>query len=252
MIPTSPRYAVYYVPRQGSALERLGASLLGRDIYNGEPLARPALDGVAPDELDLLTRNARRYGLHATLKPPFFLKPGVTEDDIIRAAENFSSVRLPLPLPALRVTRIGSFFALAMQPRTEEEAEEAENIGHLAREAVRFFDRHRAAPLEDELKRRREKGLTPRQERHLVRWGYPYVFDEFRFHLTLTDSIRDSATAALLESGLTRYMAPALEGNSIEALCICRSDDIGNFTLLHRAEFLPGPCPARNTHHRLF
>ncbi len=51
---------------------------------------------------------------------------------------------------------------------------------------VEAFDGFRAPPDAAELARRRRAGLTPAQEAHLQRWGYPYVFDQFRYHMTLT------------------------------------------------------------------
>lgn len=233
----SPRYAVYYAPERDSALERLGSSLLGRDIYTGGFLPQPDLGSIPAVDLFCLTRDARRYGLHATLKPPFFLRPGVTEEDLVQAAEAFAAARRPLPLPALEVGGVGSFFALVMHPRTGAEAEDAENIRLMAQETVCFFDQFRAHPSEEEINRRRKKGLTPRQETYLLRWGYPYVFDEFRFHITLTDSVREPGLADELETGLRSYMASAREDNRMEAVCICRSDQKGNFTILHRAAF---------------
>jgi hypothetical protein len=231
-----PRYALYYVPERGCVLERLGSALLGRDVYTGALLMQPVLPGLQQDELFSLTRDARRYGLHATLKPPFFLKPGVTEEELVRAAEQFAGTKRTLPLPGLRVKRMASFFALAMQPRTGAEAVEAEKVRVLAREAVSFFDSFRAPPSEEELARRRQQGLTPRQEQYLLRWGYPHVFDEFRFHITLAGAARDQQADAALETGLRRYLAPGLDANRIKAVCVCRSNGEGGFTVLHRAE----------------
>ncbi len=47
----------------------------------------------------------------------------------------------------------------------------------------------------DELQRRRNRGLTPRQDALLVRWGYPYVGDEFRFHCSLTGGLSHATQA---------------------------------------------------------
>lgn len=240
MTPTTSRYAVYYVPERGCPLERLGSPLLGRDIYSGGFLPRPGLGGAAPGSLLPPAREAGRYGLHATLKPPFFLKPGMTEDDLVNFAERFAKTRRPLALPPFAVERIGSFFALALCPRNKAEAEEAANVRSLAGEAVAFFDEFRAPPSDEDLAKRRAKGLTPRQEEYLLRWGYPYVFDEFRFHITLTDKIREPGLAATLETILRRYLAPAFAGNRITAVTVCRSDFRGDFTVLHRAEFSAG------------
>ena len=48
---------------------------------------------------------------------------------------------------------------------------------------------------EADVRRRRVERLTPRQRELFDRWGYPYVFDEFHFHLTLTDSLPAERTA---------------------------------------------------------
>lgn len=237
---TPPRYAIYFVPERDSTLERLGSSLLGRDIHTGAALSQPELEGIGMSELFSLTRKARQYGLHATLKPPFFLKPGFSEADLTAAAERFAAAKRPIPLPGLCLTRMSSFFALAMWPRTEEEAEETENVRLLAREVVSFFDAFRAPPSDEELDRRRRKGLSPRQEKYLCRWGYPYVFDEFRFHVTLTDAVRDHDMVPLLERELGRHLARALKGNSLDGICLCRSDAEGSFTVLRRTAFSGG------------
>ena len=34
-----------------------------------------------------------------------------------------------------------------------------------------------------------KSGLTDRQEALLTQWGYPYVMEEFRFHITLTGAL---------------------------------------------------------------
>ncbi len=50
---TYPRYAIYYAPAPGSALDRFGASLLGYDAYHGENLSFP--DGVPESKAVKLT-----------------------------------------------------------------------------------------------------------------------------------------------------------------------------------------------------
>ena len=50
-----------------------------------------------------------------------------------------------------------------------------------------------AAPLTPvELERRRAAGLTPEEDALLLRWGYPFVLERFRFHLSLTGALRDA------------------------------------------------------------
>ena len=50
-------------------------------------------------------------------------------------------------------------------------------------------------------------GLNHRQIANLDRWGYPYLFDDFRFHMTLTGPVpppRRDRIATLLEEQFAR------------------------------------------------
>jgi hypothetical protein len=59
----------------------------------------------------------------------------------------------------------------------------------LASDALRTLGGLRAKPSAAERARRLAAPLTERQRSLLVEWGYPYVFDEFRFHMTLSNSL---------------------------------------------------------------
>ena len=58
-------------------------------------------------------------------------------------------------------------------------------IQSLAEIMVREIDAFRK-PLTKEELNTKTKGLTRSQDENLIKWGYPYVFSEFRFHMTLT------------------------------------------------------------------
>src|SRR3546814_3179533 len=73
----------------------------------------------------------------------------------------------------LRLVILDGFLALV--PSGPSDALEA-----LAAGCVQRFERFRAPPSALELARRRSNGLTPRQERNLKDWGYPYVLEDFR------------------------------------------------------------------------
>ena len=66
------RYAVYFAPEGGSALWRFGCAWLGWDAETGAECAMPDPPGL-PAPREALTRAPRRYGFHATLKPPVLL-----------------------------------------------------------------------------------------------------------------------------------------------------------------------------------
>ncbi|MGZ5908263.1 MAG: phosphonate metabolism protein/1,5-bisphosphokinase (PRPP-forming) PhnN [Reyranella sp.] len=182
MSDADARYAIYYVPPPASPLARFGAQLLGRDVETGAEVPFLPLDGVSPEEQRERTKSARHYGFHATLKPPFRLDEGVTASQLEAALCTFAAATPPVILPELALQPIGGF--LALQPSARSSALEA-----LAADCVVAFDRFRAPAPESELAERRAAGLTPAQDALLRRWGYPYVLREFRFHMTLTDSL---------------------------------------------------------------
>lgn len=176
------RHAIYFAPAEGSAWWRFGASWLGRDPAAGTEVPRPALEGVSPEDLAALTEAPQRYGFHATFKAPFSPRAGATREALAGALERFCAARPGIALPRLEVARLDDFLALV--PATRES-----RINDLAAECVRDFEAFRA-PLEaSELERRRRGGLSPRQDRYLEEFGYPFVLAEFRFHLTLSGSI---------------------------------------------------------------
>jgi putative phosphonate metabolism protein len=210
------RYGVYFAPGAGSGLERVCASVLGRCARTGKELAQPVLPGVEPQRLAELTASPRRYGLHGTLKPPFFLAEGMTETGLLDAVALLAAGRPAFELPLLRLESRGSFLALTPSAPCPE-------LDALARACVTGLDPFRRPPSAEELARRRAGGLTAGQDRLLERWGYPYVLDEFRFHLTLTDKIHDPDERRTVQTGLGALLAPALQSPvHVEAIHVFR------------------------------
>ncbi|MGO8914504.1 MAG: DUF1045 domain-containing protein [Stellaceae bacterium] len=190
---TAARYAIYWAPPARSPLAEIGEAWLGRSAESGA-IGRPALAGVSRDTLDAATADPRRYGLHATLKPPFRLAAGRSAAALEQALARFARETPPVAAPALRLKRIGRFLALTPAARAPE-------LDALAAACVGRFDEFRAPADAAELARRRAATLTPAQEANLRRWGYPYVMAEFRFHVSLT---------GVIEVSLAERLAPLL------------------------------------------
>lgn len=187
------RFAVYFAPDPASPLGRFGIGWLGRDYVTGAAVKPLRIAGVPAALQDDITADARHYGFHATLKPPFTLAPGRTRDELRAAMAAFARTRAPIAMP---LSLQGDNGFLALRP-----AGPAPAISALADDCVRDFDMFRAPSSDAELAKRRAGGLTPAQDAMLVRWGYPYVMDQFGLHMTLTrrldQPLRDSVHAAL-------------------------------------------------------
>lgn len=223
------RYAVYWAPHAGSALARLGGAWLGRTAEGAIVGERPSIAGFGAATLDAITAEPRRYGLHATLKPPFRLAPGRRAEGLLEALAEFAQGLAPVTAPPLRLKRIGRFLALVP-------GGPAPALADLAAQCVAHFDDCRATPDADEIVRRERAGLTEAQRENLQRWGYPYVMAEFRFHVTLTGPL-EPETATRLEPALAALFAPAMAAAlDIRELALFREPTPGAaFELVQRA-----------------
>ena len=182
----APRYALYYAPRPGEGLAVTASQWLGRDPESGQTRALRPVPGIAMDRLIEITAEPRLYGFHGTLKAPIALADGVSERDFLDAVGRFAASDRTFAIPALELGEISGFLALVPAARCSE-------LQDLADRCVVEFDEFRQPVGDAELMRRRRAGLTPRQDELLVRWGYPYVLEQGRFHLTLTARLADEA-----------------------------------------------------------
>jgi putative phosphonate metabolism protein len=222
------RYAVYFTPRHDHPLvahaERwLGRSLFGREV-TGEPV-----DGLTMEARASWIASPRRYGFHATLKAPFRLAEGCDEAGLIAGLDAFAATARPVPPARLDMENLRGFLALTFADPTPE-------LDALAGEIVRHFDGYRAPMTAEERARRQPERLDETLRRNLDTWGYPYVFDAFRFHMTLTERLA-STDAARAEEALRAHFAPLLETPvAVDRIALCREPAPGApFACIHAA-----------------
>ena len=231
------RYALYYAPDPGSALWRFGSSWLGRCAASGNVLAQPRFGGLDPAAFASATAAPRRYGFHATLKPPFRLAGNSTRAQLAQSLDRFCARQTAIRLPPLKVAELDGFLALVP-------ASEDARIQALAAACMRGLDRFRAPPGAAELTRRRGGGLSTRENSLLQRWGYPFVMDRFRFHFSLTGSLRDTPPqefAALREAATAALAAAAVEPLMLDRICVFEQPAEGaDMRIVHRSRF--GHC----------
>ena len=208
------RYAVYHVPPPDDPLGRRAARWLGRDHWTGADYDYQPLGGFSAQDLEHITAAPRRYGFHATLRSPFTSKSAVEQTDL--AARLRACVARIEPIDDLRleIRRIGPFFALVPTKSVPE-------LDQLAAACVTEFDDRRRPIGAGEMMARARAANTPRRRALLARWGYPFVFDEFRFHMTLTGPV-DDADADRLEPVLADWFEECLQApRRITTISLC-------------------------------
>jgi hypothetical protein len=230
------RVALYWVPTLRDPLFAAGTAWLGRDAETGAAVPQPEIAGIRE-----MTADARRYGLHATLRPPMQLATGWEE--FCGAAQKAAEGSVPFGLPPLRVCDVDGFLALR-------ETGPCPGLQELADRCVIFTDKHRLRPGAEELARRRAAGLTARQDALLEWFGYPYVLDEWFFHVTLTRRL-DAAEMARVRPLAEAHFAAVLDlPRRVEDISIFTQMD-GDFLIAERVKVGWGVPPPPNPPSRL-
>ena len=225
---TYARYAIYAAPAADSPLGRFGNAWLGRDPAAAGSLPRPPVAGYNQADIAAMTVSPSRYGFHGTLKPPFRLADGTSEAMLRAALDAFAATVPPVALSGFDIRSIGKFVAIVPAPASAA-------LNALAEACVSTLDRFRAPPSAAETEKRKQASLSPSQEANLARWGYPYVMDDFRFHMTLTDPLpaprRDQVAA-----DLAAYASQALGPHLIDDLALFAEPERGApFELIARS-----------------
>ena len=215
------RHAIYVTPARDHPLTRAAADWLGRDAFTPGSIQQPVNDTTA---------EPARYGFHGTLVAPFRLATGYSNSDLAASLDGYCATQQAFVLP-LRIGRLGPFFALVP-------AADATAIRALADAAVAHFSPLRAPLSDEDYLRRKPERLTEAQRDYLLRWGYPYVFSEFRFHMTLTGPV-DEHAAAGMEALLNDVFSSLLtEPLTVESLSIFTETTSGQpFHITHTAPF---------------
>lgn len=218
---SAARYAVYFAPAVDSPWWRFGAHWLGWDEQRAAPLPQPALPAWSVAEFHALTAEPRRYGFHATLKAPFRLRAGATEE-LLRTRFAVLASRLRIqPLGHLVPRTMDGFVALVPGPRQPA-------VDTLAARCVLELDDLRAPLSAAEIERRQPDSLDPLARQLLQRHGYPHVLDRFRFHMTLSGPV-DATTADLLVRAAAERTTPlnATSPPLLDRICLFREDHPG-------------------------
>jgi len=196
------RYAIYFAPPADSPLWQKASQWIGRDSAKGMDIPVPETIGVPAERLWGMTVSPRRYGFHATLKAPMWLAEPYEYDDLVAAITRFCARTAPVSAGQLTPRMLGGFLALMPEVQSAE-------LSDFAASCVAGFDALRAPMSASERAKRAQAGLSERQTALLDQYGYPYVMDEFRLHMTLSDRLPEGEHDQMLAAARA-WFAPVL------------------------------------------
>jgi len=199
---STARYALFFSPLPGTQPAQIGATWLGRDVDSGRTVLRAHHPGLSLERAARIVVEPRHYGFHATLRAPFRPAEGVNRDAIADLTESLATRLAPVTVPSLVLRKIANFFALVP-------ADPCPAIDALAAACVEATDSVRAPLDQTEMARRRAAPLSKRQKLLLARWGYPFVMEEFQFHMTVAGPIGDSE-AGEVPAALENHFRPLI------------------------------------------
>jgi len=232
------RYAIYYAPVPDDPLTTDASRWLGRNAFSGETFGPPASLAMPTEQWHGLVADPQRYGFHATLKAPFELREGRTEADLIEAFDGFAASMTAFDIPRLVLGQLGPFFALvphAVYPSLQE----------FAASVVEEFEPFRAPLSEADVARRHPERLTHAQRGYLQQWGYPYVMDEFRFHMTLTGPVEATLAPQVRDELQARFSPYTDAALRIDGLALFSESTRGAPFNIHRWQPLGVPEQSR-------
>lgn len=186
------RYAICYAPEPQSPLWRFGSRWLGWDADNRQKVDPLPVAGIACERIASITQMPRKYGFHATLKPPFQLARDYDLSMLDESLEAFTVARRSFDVPSLELAALDGFIALLPRKACPE-------LECLAADCVSQFDIFRAPIGQEKRKESRTVELTARQKTLAETWGSAYVMEEYRFHMKLTVPLVEEERRSVLD-----------------------------------------------------
>lgn len=217
------RYAIYYTPPPGQ-FAQLGAAWLGWDLAQGKAVPHPEIAGI---DVAQVTERPRKYGLHGTIKAPFFLANGATAQGLSDALAAFCAARPAVEIDGLKISQIGRFLALTPMG-------DLTMLNGLAADVMQSLDHFRAPIGAAELARKNTPNLSAQQQEYLHQWGYPHVLEHFRFHITLTGPLGQTEKAAVQDAVSAYFGSTIPSPYRIDALALCGETKDGRFQEISR------------------
>lgn len=211
------RFAIYFAPDDDSPLGVFGATVLRRKAHCPQEWinASPPVEFHDTKVWQNTVQKPAHYGFHATIKAPFELAAGISADDLKASLERFCASQSSILLSGLAPSRTCRYDALAFD-------QQPAAVKILAGSCVEAFEPFRAPLTSVDEDRRKSVGLNQQQLHYLGEYGYPYIFDEFNFHMTLSGAKPDNN--AYLRWLTALYESLVTEPPLLDRLCLFKQD----------------------------
>ena len=198
-----PRYSIYLIPNK-LFIDQVDNLLLKYDVKF--------------DSLEL-----SKYGLHYTVKAPFYLSHLYSEKELINSFNDYflsnHNKSYKEAFNVLGLKKIKNVFALEMNSN--------EKFNFLCNDIMRYFDLYRKTLNQQEVLKdlKRFINLTSLEKEYYLIWGYPYLFEFSNHHISVSDITKeiifDNSIKSLNYSNISLMKQDSLNSKFIS---ICKSD----------------------------
>ena len=164
-----------------------------------------------------------QYGLHYTVKAPFYLSHLYNERELINSFQEYflsnQNKSYKEVFNVLGLKKIKNVFALEMNSN--------EKFNFLCNDIMRYFDLYRKTLNQQEVQKdiKRFSNLTSLEMEYYLIWGYPYLFEFNNHHISVSDITKeiifDNSIKSLNYSNISLMRQDSLNSKFIS---ICKSD----------------------------
>ena len=198
-----PRYSIYLIPNK---------------LFIDQVEELLSKNDVKYDNLEI-----SKYGLHYTVKAPFYLSHLYNEEELINSFQEYflsnQNKSYKEVFNVLGLKKIKNVFALEMNSN--------EKFNFLCNDIMRYFDLYRKTLNQQEVQKdiKRFSNLTSLEMEYYLIWGYPYLFEFNNHHISVSDIAKeiifDNSIKSLNYSNISLMKQDSLNAKFIS---ICKSD----------------------------
>ena len=195
-----PRYSIYLIP-----------NLLFIDQVN---------DLLLKNNIKFDNQKLSKYGLHYTVKAPFYLSHLYSEENLIKSFQDYfksnQNVSYKDKFNILGLKKHKNVFALELNTN--------DKFNFLCNDIMRYFDLFRKTlnQQETQIDLMRFSNLSSLEMEYYLIWGYPYLFEFNTHHVSIADMSKEiiyNDTIRSLEYSSISLMKQDVVNGNFQTIC---------------------------------